>query len=95
MMKLLQETGDSCITARRSFIIGEVVIISGLLLVGVLALVEGSSSSRDIFLLLLIYAGLGGLHFLGRLSSLACPSKVLLAGLVFVTTSVSLNALLF
>lgn len=94
-MKQLQPSGDHCVTATKSFFIGEAVAIVLLLALGLFTLFDGSSSSRDIFLLLLIYAVFGGLHFFGRLSNLACPAKVLLAGFVFISASVSLNAVLF
>ena len=43
----------------------------------------------------LVYMLFGGVCFLSRLSSLACPSKVMLLGLVFISGAVGANALLF
>lgn len=93
-MEFNPERTKSCVVARHSFIVVQVVVMSFLLLAGVVALYQ-DADARGFFLLLLVYLFYGGLYFFSRLSNLACPAKVLLVGFAFISVSSLVNLLAF
>ncbi len=91
---LKSREADECALPNRMFLAFETVALGLLLILGVSALLKGTSTTL-FMTLFIVYLLLGGVLMLEKISIMHCPSKILFGTAVFILGSLGLHSVLF